>query len=441
MSKASSILADFPTATTAEGEAQWHSLLAKVLGDKSYGEALCHKAEDGFLIDPAPKPNGYKAAHQKQSGDCLLAAHIDNGSVESANADILTDLAGGAGALHIVLDMFGKRGRGVVINSQDDFSKLLAGIYLDFIPISIDAGQGYTQATEMLMHEYNSQNIDHDKAVAQLNIPVTKNDDGLSHLVSSVQVNLPHVTCIGVDGASCHNAGASAGQELAFMLASGVAALRCLTTGNMGIDAAAKQITFHMAADADVFMGLAKIRAFRHMWGEVLKASGATHHDAVLKVQTSRRMMANVDVETNILRTTAACFAAMLGGADGVSILPYDVNAPSDDTGRKARRVARNIAIILEEEGFLTRTHDVAAGSYSIEVLSEQLATSAWGLFQEIEAEGGIDTALSSGTIATWLKGASANRAKQVDNGDKTIIGINAFHNPEEDGPEEGDAS
>ncbi len=434
MSKASSILADFPTATTAEGEAQWQTLIAKVLGDKTYGDVLCQKSEDGFLIDPAPKRGGYKAAHQKQSGDCLLAAHIDSGSVESANADILTDLAGGAGALHIVLDMFGKRGRGVVINSQDDFSKLLAEVYLDFIPISIDAGQGYSQATEMLMHEYNAQNIDHDKAVAQLNIPVTKNDDGLSHLVSSVQANLPHVTCIGVDGASCHNAGASAGQELAFMLASGVAALRCLTTGGMGVDAAAKQITFHMAADADVFMGLAKIRAFRHMWGEVLKASGTKNHNAVLKVQTSRRMMTSVDVETNILRTTAACFAAMLGGADGVSVLPYDVNAPTTATHRRARRVARNIAIILEEEGFLTRTHDVAAGSYSIEALSEQLSQTAWGLFQEIEGSGGIDAALSSGMVGKWLFEQKQSRQGEIDAGDKTIIGINAFHNPEEEG-------
>ena len=434
MSKASSILADFPTATTAEGEAQWHALVAKVLGDKSYGDVLCQKQEDGFLIDPAPKPNGYKAAHQKQSGDCLLAAYIDNGSVAEANADILTDLAGGAGALHIVLDMFGKRGRGVVINSQDDFSKLLADVYLDFIPISIDAGQGYTQATEMLMHEYNSQNIDHDKAVAQLNIPVTKNDDGLSHLVSSVQANLPHVTCVGVDGASCHNAGASAGQELAFMLASGVAALRGLTIGGLGVDAAAKQITFHMAADADVFMGLGKIRAFRHMWGEVLKASGATHDNTILKVQTSRRMMTSVDVETNILRTTAACFAAMLGGADGVSILPYDVNAPSDDTHRRARRVARNIAIILEEEGFLTRTHDVAAGSYSIEALSEQLCQTAWGLFQEIEGSGGIYAALSSGMVGKWLSEQKQSRQAEIDAGDRTIIGINAFHNPDEKG-------
>ena len=93
MSKASSILADFPTATTAEGEAQWQTLIAKVVGDKSYADVLCHKSEDGFLIDPAPKPSTFTAAHQKQSGDCLLAAYIDSGSVESANADILTDRA------------------------------------------------------------------------------------------------------------------------------------------------------------------------------------------------------------------------------------------------------------------------------------------------------------------------------------------------------------
>ena len=448
MTKAYSISNDFPTATTAEGYDQWRALVDKLLAGERYGDKLCQKSEDGFLIDPAPKPAAKNTPHQKQSGDCLLTAFVETSSVDEANRELLSDLVGGAVAVHITLDMFGKRGRGVVINSADDFAKLLDGIYLEFIPISIDAGQAYTQATEMLMNEYQSRDIDPQKAVAHLNIPVTKNDVGLGHLISSVSVNLPNVTCVGVDGASAHNAGASVAQELGFMLASGVAALRCLIASDIAIDVAAKQITFRMALDSDVFMGMAKIRSLRHMWGEVLKASGAKNTDAIINVQTSKRMMSSVDIETNILRTTAASFAGLLGGADGLSVLPYDINATNNKdtsakdtsakdtsanaTRGKARRIARNIAVILEEEAMLTRTHDVAAGSYSIEALAEQLSATAWGLFQQIEQAGGIEAALENGMIVKWFGQMAIKRQAEIAAGDITIVGVNEFLNPEE---------
>jgi methylmalonyl-CoA mutase len=434
VNKASSISKDFPTATKPSSEANWQKLIAKAVGDKTYQDALCHKSEDGFFIDPAPKASAHNTPHQKQSGDYVLVAFIERGTIACANDDILKDLAGGAGAVHIVLDIEGKRGRGIVIHSQDDFSKLLAGVYLNFIPLTIDAGQGYTKAIEMLMHEYQIQEVDPSKAVARLNVALTKRDVGLSQLILSIRKNLPNFSCVGVDGAACHNAGASEAQELAFMLASGVAALRQMESVGLSVAEANAQIIFHIGLSQDVFLGIAKIRSFRYMWGEILKNCGLDSAKAALYAQTSQRMMSVEDIEVNILRTTAASFAAMLGGVDGLSILPYDLSLSSDATHRKARRAARNIAIILEEEGFLTRTHDVSAGSHSIEALGDQLSQTAWGLFQQIEIEGGIALALENGTIASWMLETSEKRNSAIASGETTIIGVNAFREEIEKG-------
>ena len=404
MSKASTIAKDFPTAATPDGAANWRALVDKLLAGKPYAD-LCHTSDDGIVIDPAPMAQNHITAHQKHVGGCVLTSLIDSGTVKSANDDILRDLAGGAAALHLVINIGGTSERGIKVNDKGDLATLLDGVYLDYIPISIEAGVGQSQAQAMLSDLYKAKNIEQ-----------------------------PTTSSIGIYGSYYHNLGASEAQELAFMLASGVTALRQLEAGGVSVENGAKHLSFHMSLDSDVFMGMAKLRAFRYIWGEALKAMGTKNQPASINVQTSRRMMSNVDIETNILRTTAASFAAMLGGANSLAVLPYDVAKPSPDTHRKARRIARNITIILDEEGHLNNAEDVATGSYSLESLTAQLAENAWKIFQMLEYAGGMDKALASGIVEDLISPMVARRKMNILAGNKTIIGVNAFQNPNEGG-------
>lgn len=397
MTKASSIAKDFPNAATSVGDDEWHKSIAKLLKGKSYEEILCHASDNGFNIDPAPVAESRVTPHQKTT-NFTLTSLVDSGNATSANEDILRDLAGGASALHLVLNIDGKAERGIIINNEADFATLLDGVYMDYIPISVEAASAQAQAAEMLSNLYKAKSI------------TPQNKAG-----------------IGVYGTNYHNLGASDAQELGFMLASGVAALRQLESAGVDVAEAAKHIYFHMCVDADVFMSMAKLRSFRYMWGEVLKAAGVKKTPATIHAQTSRRMMASIDIETNILRTTAGAFAAMVGGADSLAILPYDIECPSPATHRKARRIARNIGIILDEEGHLNEGDDVAAGSFSVEQLTSQLSDASWEIFQQIEGLGGMNKALADGTVHELISIIAKNRYKDVLAGNKIIVGVNAF--------------
>lgn len=185
-----------------------------------------------------------------------------------------------------------------------------------------------------------------------------------------------------------HEAGASAAQELGCSLAGGVALLRELTSAGLSVEAALGQLEFRYAATADQFLTIAKLRAARRVWARVAEASGA---DAAAGAQlqhavTSPVMMSRRDPWVNMLRTTVASLAAGVGGADAVTVLPFDHALGLPDGF--ARRIARNTSTILMEESHVGRVIDPAGGSWYVERLTDELAQAAWTWFQEIERAG-----------------------------------------------------
>ena len=174
------------------------------------------------------------------------------------------------------------------------------------------------------------------------------------------------------DGRIIHNAGGSEAQELAYTLAVAVAYLRALEATGVALDAARGRIEFRLAADTDQFLTIAKLRAFRALWGRVEQACGLEPKPAFISAETAWRMMTRRDPWVNMLRTTIAAFSAGIGGADAVSVLPFTSALGLPD--RFARRVARNAQLLLLEESNVARVADPAAGSGGIEDLTESFA-------------------------------------------------------------------
>jgi methylmalonyl-CoA mutase len=232
------------------------------------------------------------------------------------------------------------------------------------------------------------------------------------------------------DGRIVHNACGSEAQELSYVLAVAIAYLRMLVDAGVKLEDARQMIFFRLAADADQFLTIAKFRALRKLWARVEETSGLSARPVFISAETAWRMMTRRDPHVNMLRTTMAAFAAGLGGADAIVVLPFTAAIGLPD--RLARRIARNTQLILLEESNLSKVSDPAAGSGGVEDLTTKLCATAWALFQEIERTGGAAAALEQELIQKNVAAVRAERAKAIADRREVITGTTVFPNPDE---------
>ncbi len=262
--------------------------------------------------------------------------------------------------------------------------------------------------------------------------------DEMAALAYWAAIKLPTLATVLVDTAPYHDAGANAVQELAFGLATGVAYLRAMIERNIDINIAAAKIQFDFAIGGQFFMEIAKLRAARLLWAQVVTTFGGDDYFAALHIhaRTARRNKSAVDPHINILRATTEALAAVIGGVESICVAPFDEPVgPPDDF---SRRIARNVQVILQEEAnlvsrmTLTQLMDAAGGSYAVETLTNELAQAAWAQFQAIEAQGGMVAALASGSVQSSIAAVAEQRAAALAKRRDVLVGVNQFANPAE---------
>ena len=199
------------------------------------------------------------------------------------------------------------------------------------------------------------------------------------------------------DGRVYAAAGADAVEELAAVLAGAAAYLRLAEEYEAPLELAFQLIGVTLTADADQLVSIAKLRAARLLWARLQEVCGAPRTRLRLHAETARPMMMRADPHTNLLRTTVAAFAAGVGGADSLTVLPFTIALGLPDA--LARRLARNTQLLLMEETHLDRVADPAAGAGAVEALTGELSRRAWAAFQAIEREGGIVESLKAGHL------------------------------------------
>ncbi|PSL54570.1 heterodimeric methylmalonyl-CoA mutase small subunit [Saccharothrix carnea] len=313
--------------------------------------------------------------------------------------------------------------------SYDD---VLADVYLDLAPVIVDAGADFLAAGRAMLRVWDQRpvlagevrgNVGADPLGVQARTGQPADLAALTDLLGKAR-EFPELRLVVVDGLPFHEAGGSDAEELGASLAAGVAYLRHLTEAGLDVAHAVRLLEFRYAATADQFLTIAKFRAARRLWARVTEVAGAPSPQAQHAV-TSPAMMTRRDPWVNMLRTTVACFGAGLGGADAVTVLPFDhAIGLSDDF---SRRIARNTQSLLLEESKLAGVIDPAGGSWYVERLTDDLARAAWAWFREIEAAGGLPKAfdLVADQIAdTWAR----RRANLADRSD-AITGVSEFPN------------
>ncbi|MGM0346016.1 methylmalonyl-CoA mutase family protein [Streptomyces sp. Adlamb9] len=433
------LAAEFPDAT----HEQWQRLVEGVLrksGKEVSGaaaeDALSTTLEDGLRTRPlytardtAPDPGlpGFAPFIRgaRPEGGVADGWGVRQRHTTLADGAVLADLENGGTSLWLAL------GEGGI--PLADLGRALEGVYLDLAPIVLDAGRDTAEAAEALLALYADKGVE-PKAVRgnlggdplgyEARTGAAQDFAPYADLAARCAETYPGLRALTVDALPYHEAGGSAAQELGASLATGVAYLRALTEAGLSVEQAAGQLEFRYAATADQFLTIAKLRAARRLWARVAEVSGAPGAQ-VQHVVTSPVMMSRRDPWVNMLRTTVATLAAGAGGADSVTVLPFDHALGLPDAF--ARRIARNTSTILIEESYLARVIDPAGGSWYVERLTDELAEAGWEFFRTIERDGGQAAVLRSGRLRTDLATTWAERSKKLAKRREPITGVSEF--------------
>ncbi|MGO4389673.1 methylmalonyl-CoA mutase family protein, partial [Microvirga sp. 2YAF29] len=414
-----------------------------VLKGADFSKKLVGRTHDGIALQPLyPKAEGAGLIAREEPGRWRVSQRVDHPEPAKANELALLDLENGADALTLVTRKApAARGFGVGIDSLDDLDRTLSGVMLDLIHLRLDAGGHGRQMAALILalaerrgHTLADLSLDLGLDPIGAMASMGRMSASWDAMASRMGDTLNDLNARGfkgraflADGRAYHEAGAGEAQELAAVLATGLGYLRALEARGHGIDAARDALSFLLAADADEFLTVAKFRALRRLWARVEQACGLTPKPIRLHAETAWRMTTRRDPWVNLLRTTVATFSAGIGGADAITVLPFTAALGLADAF--ARRLARNTQTILLDESNLWRVADPAAGSGGFEALTDALCEKAWGLFQEIEREGGILESLRSNALQARIAAVRAARDKAVATRKEPITGTSEFPN------------
>ncbi|WP_163512324.1 methylmalonyl-CoA mutase family protein [Fodinicola acaciae] len=422
------LAADFPPASRDD----WRALVEKVVGKAGLTpDALVSHTYDGielrplYTIDDSVGDIGLPGLSPYVRGSRPQGAVPDGWDVRQRHARpdpaaVLADLENGVTSLWLA---------GI---APEHLPAVLSEVYLDLAPVVLDAGEQAEASAAAMFELYEEKSVPASAARGNLGAdPIglrartgrVQDLDVAVRLAKRCVADFPQLRAVVVDGTPYHEAGASEAQELGVTIATGVAYLRALTDAGLSIDDALRQLEFRYAATADQFLTIAKLRAARRLWSRVADvsggSSGAQHQHAV----TSAAMMTRRDPWVNMLRTTLACFGAGIGGAEAITVLPFDAALGLPDAF--ARRIARNTHALLMAESHVARVIDPSGGSWYVERLTDDLARAGWTFFQELEKAGGLPAALR--LAAEKIAATQERRRDDIAHRRQPITGVSEF--------------
>lgn len=389
-------------------------------------EKLSRTTLDGITVPPIGSPANTAEAGLRpvRQGDWDVRPLLVVDDAKVSNEKALVDLENGATSLWLDLSDGG------------DLAATLAGVLLDLAPIALERPTAEESAALAdLLAAYDGiphplTNLSADPVTAEM-FGHRVADDGRSPADTLVETARRAVELgvlgVVVDGTALHDQGASDAQELGWAMAVGVHYLRVLTEAGLAVAEAAGVVEFRLAATAEQFPTLAKLRAARQMWARVLELSGLEGGGAPMHLHavTSRPMMTKYDPWVNMLRTTVAAFAAGVGGADAVTVLPFDSRLGQPDAF--GRRIARNTSSLLMAESHVAKVADPAGGSYAVERLTHDLAGAGWAELQQIEADGGVGSDDARAGAKARVREAAARRDAGIAKRARPITGVSEF--------------
>ncbi len=368
---------------------------------------------DGIEVPPVGGPHLLEdlqtAGRPARTGEWDIRAHLGGADAPALHEAALVDLDGGVTSLWLEVD------------GGTDLATVLEGVLLDLAPVVLDGGADQVTVARAFL-----------EVLGDTTPAAGTNLGGRGDSLVEVATLARDAGVLGVvvDATTAHDLGASDAQELGWSMAVAAAYLRELTDAGFSVDEAAGLVEFRYAATDEQFPTMAKLRAARRLWRRVLELSEVEgDHEQRQHVVTSRPMMSRYDPYVNMLRTTVASFAAGVGGADAVTVLPFD--SPLGRPETLGRRVARNTSALLMHESHLAKVADPGGGAFGLEKLTDDLAAAGWAELGRIEEDGGVGAGFED-RVAEVV----ARRDREVARRTRPITGLTEFPDLAEELPE-----
>ena len=430
-----------------ESTEEWMAKITADLKGVPFEKKLVWKTGEGFNVNPfyrAEDIEGLKTTESlpgefpyvrgtKKDNDWKVRQNIEVCCFKGANEKALDLLTKGVTSLGFII-------KGDEVN-EENIATLLEGICPASVELNFNTCNCKAEKLIGILADYfKGKGVDAEKCYGSVNYdafkkPLVKGKENSEWVEGAAAVlkagqALPNYRVLAVNAFLFNNAGAYISQELGYALAWGNELMAKLTEAGFTADEVAKKIKFNFGISSNYFMEIAKFRAARWLWAEIVAAYKPACECAckmVAHAQTSEWNMTVYDAHVNLLRSQTEAMSAALAGVDSITVRPFDkIYQTPDDF---SERIARNQQLLLKEECHLDKVVDPSAGSYYVEVLTNSLADVAWKLFLEVEEKGGFSVAVNAGEIQNAVNASNVARKKAVATRREILLGSNQYPN------------
>ena len=437
------LFSEFAPVSTEE----WMAKITADLKGVPFEKKLVWKTGEGFNVNPfyrAEDIEGLKTTESlpgefpyvrgtKKDNDWKVRQNIEVCCFKGANEKALDLLTKGVTSLGFII-------KGDEVN-EENIATLLEGICPASVELNFNTCNCKAEKLIGILADYfKGKGVDAEKCYGSVNYdafkkPLVKGKENSEWVEGAAAVlkagqALPNYRVLAVNAFLFNNAGAYISQELGYALAWGNELMAKLTEAGFTADEVAKKIKFNLGISSNYFMEIAKFRAARWLWAEIVAAYKPACECAckmVAHAQTSEWNMTVYDAHVNLLRSQTEAMSAALAGVDSITVRPFDKICQTPDDF--SERIARNQQLLLKEECHLDKVVDPSAGSYYVEVLTNSLADVAWKLFLEVEEKGGFSVAVNAGEIQNAVNASNVARKKAVATRREILLGSNQYPN------------
>jgi methylmalonyl-CoA mutase len=458
---------------TAKDPKAWAALAAKELKTKPLKSLVWHTPE-GFDVKPlytaadlegieavdsvpgiAPFLRGVRAT-MYAGRPWTIRQYAGFSTAEESNAFYRKNLAGGQMGLSVAFDLATHRGydsdhprvtgdvgkAGVAIDSVEDMKILFSGIPLEKMSVSMTMNGAVIPILANFIVAAEEQGVPPEKLSGTIQNDILKefmvrntyiyppapSMRIVADIIEYTAKKMPKFNSISISGYHMHEAGATATQELAYTLADGIEYVRAALAKGLAVDEFAPRLSFFFGIGMNFFMEVAKLRAARLLWSQIMAGFGAKNPESLMlrtHCQTSGVSLTEQDPYNNIVRTAYEALAAVLGGTQSLHTNSFDeaIALPTEFSAR----IARNTQLILQHESQVTKVVDPLGGSFYVEALTHSLASAAKATIDEVEEMGGMTKTVEAGIPKLRIEEAAARRQARVDRGEDVIVGVNKF--------------
>ena len=444
--KSEKLFTEFPPVPTEK----WEEVITADLKGADYERKLVWKTGEGFNVRPyyrAENLEGIKFLGS-QAGEFpyVRGTHAHNRWRVHQTVSVVCPKEANAEALKIL--NAGVDSLGFCIASADfsaaDLDMLLKDICIPAVEITF-CGEKMANVAELVLAKVEKEGIaKEDVRIAFCIDPLVKglsskgdfcSPNGEKCIARIVELihktkEYKHVRIVTVAGQTFGNSGSTIVEELAFTLSAGHDYLVRLTDAGLDVDAAARKLRFSFSVSSNYFMEIAKFRAARMLWANIVKGYGPAKNCACkmqIHAETSRWNQTVYDPYVNMLRGTTEAMSATIAGVHSLEVMPFD--ASFENPTEFSKRIARNVELLLKNESHFDQVVDPAGGSYYVENLTQSIAAEAWKLFLEIEEKGGYTTAYKAGFVKERIAASAAAKDKAIATRRQTLLGANQYPN------------